>query len=194
MVDSTGEPVTCAKDGTVGRSRSRVLLCTAVAAVALGAVASEASAAKKKHSAPVVPTRGLAAQVLFERQVFKRVNQMRARKGLRKLRRSRTLARAARSHSKHQARINKMTHYGRRKEAFSTRLKRFGYPKFSRMSEVVGQRNTCETGDPQVLVKAWLRSPPHRVLLLDAKVRKMGVGVVSRKRCKQTFYTIDFGS
>lgn len=177
----------------MGRTRSHALICAFTAALTAGILAGDAAAAKK-HSAPVVPKTSLAAQVLFERQVFTEINRVRRSRGLKSLRRSRSLWRAARSHSTYQARIKRMTHHGRGGTRFSTRLVRFGYRKSARMSEVVGRRSACRRGDPKILVRAWLNSPPHRVLLLDAKVRNMGVGVVSTTQCRQTFYTADFGS
>jgi uncharacterized protein YkwD len=162
--------------------------------LAAGVLASDGAAAAKKHSTPVVPNTGTAPQVLFERQVFKEINRIRRTKGLKKLRQAKALRRAARWHSTYQARIKRLTHEGKGNMKFSTRLVRFGYKKSARMSEVVGTRNTCERKDPKVLVKAWMSSPAHRVLVLDRKVRYMGVGVVSTKKCRQTFYTVDFGS
>lgn len=178
----------------MGRTRSHALICACTAALGVGILASDAPAAAKRHSKPVVPKTGLAPQVLFEREVFTEINRVRRSKGLKALRRSNNLWRAARSHSTHQARIKQMTHYGKGNTKFSTRLMRFGYDKSARMSEVVGTRNTCERRDPKILVKAWLNSRPHRVLVLDRKVRNMGVGVVSTARCRQTYYTVDFGS
>jgi uncharacterized protein YkwD len=161
-------------------------------ALALG-VLTTGAAAGTTPSRPVVPKQGVAAQALFERQVFREINRTRHARGLGKLRRSKTLKRAARSHSTYQARIGRMTHYGKGRMKFSTRLARFGYRRSVRTSEVIGVRTACDRGDPKILVRAWLRSRPHRALLLDRRVRNMGVGVVSIKQCRRTYYTVDFG-
>jgi uncharacterized protein YkwD len=142
---------------------------------------------------PVVPKTGLAVQKGFEREVFIALNKVRRARGLRPLRGSRVLARSARAHSAYMARKRKLTHVGAGRLVFWQRFLRYGYRENTRMSEIIGRRNVCRRGDPRIIVRAWLRSPRHRVLMLDRKIRYMGTGVVSTARCRNTFYTSDFG-
>ena len=143
--------------------------------------------------APRVPKKGIAAQLVLERRVFAIVNRVRKARGKRPLARSLTLKRAARSHSAFQARRRTLTHDGPRGMRFDQRLARFGYPKRRRQSEIVGMSPGCTMREPAVIVRAWLNSPLHKKLMLDGRVRRMGVGAVSTARCTQTYFTIDFG-
>lgn len=171
----------------------RILAVGLATAVGLGALAAT-PALGQTWSKPRVPASGIAVQHSFERETLRQINVVRRARGLRPLRQARALRLSARRHTVWMARKRKLSHTGVRGSAFWQRIIAAGYPRNRRMSEVIGMRNVCLRGDPRIIVREWLRSPSHRVLVLDRKVRYMGVAVVSTAKCRQTYYTANFGS
>lgn len=155
---------------------------------------SEASAAVRAK--PVVPSATWRAQPSFELVIVDRINTLRRRAGLPALNPHLSLRRAARSHSKYLAvRVRDLEHEGPDGSPFWTRLVRAGYPRWSRMAENLGlATGRCKPDDPAGMVESWMASPPHRRNILDAEVRRIGVGVVSTRECALTVSTADFGS
>jgi uncharacterized protein YkwD len=52
-------------------------------------------------------------------------------------------------------------------------------------------------GTPRAIVKSWMHSPPHRQVLLDRRLRNVGIGLVwgspLNRRARAATYTADFG-
>jgi uncharacterized protein YkwD len=144
---------------------------------------------------PVVPLAAWRAQPSFELVIVDRVNAARRQAGLPVLNPNLSLRRAARSHSKYLAvSVRGLRHEGPDGSPFWTRLVRAGYPRWSRMAENLGLASGgCRADDPAGMVESWMASPPHRRNILDAKVRRIGVGVVSTRNCALTISTADFG-
>lgn len=146
---------------------------------------------------PIFPKkRKWVIQGSMERATLFHINRVRKARGLRPVRGSRKLRRPARAHSrflavKHNGRL---FHEDGRGRPFYVRLVAAGWPRNRRMSENLASITACRKKDPRIMVGQWLRSPGHRVNLLDPKVRYVGVGVISTRYCDVTVYTTDFGA
>ena len=106
--------------------------------------------------------------------IVRAMNAIRAQNGAPPLQVGRALTRAARSHSADMARRGYFDH-----GAFVQRLRRFGV-----RAPYVGENLAYSTGPmaAMAIVQMWIASPPHRQNLLDAKFRRIGVGVAGGSR------------
>jgi uncharacterized protein YkwD len=172
----------------LGVTRTLVLL-TLVLTVGLATICAiaEAASARALH---------LTAA---ERAVIRLVNESRAEHGLRPLKVSTPLCRAARAHSAEMLSRGFFSHLSYNGESQSARVARFGYALKGRTSwstgEVIGY-GTGTAGTPQAIVTAWLQSKPHRDVLLNPSVRDVGVGRASGVFCGSSgaaVYTLDLG-
>ncbi len=131
-----------------------------------------------------------AATPNFERQVLTLVNQHRRGMGLRPVRRSATLTRAARWKSKHMARYRYFEHSDPSGRSVFQRIADCGFKSRLALGENIaaGQRT------PQAVVRAWLNSPGHRRNIEYPSFRYIGVGAVHRSGSQYGWYwTQDFG-
>lgn len=90
------------------------------------------------------------------------------------------LTRAARRHAADMVERGYFAHTSPGGASPLDRLRRAGYatrPPF-RYGEVLAT-GTRHGATPAALVRAWLRSPPHRRILLDPRLRELGVGVAT---------------
>jgi uncharacterized protein YkwD len=129
--------------------------CTALL-IAIGIAAPAA------HAAPRHPTR-------VEAETVRLINQVRAHKGLKPVRLDLRLWRAARHHTSDMLRRRYFAH-GATTERLSRYVKGAG---------VVGETLAWGSGaysSPARTIESWLRSPPHRAVLLDPDFRFVGVG------------------
>jgi uncharacterized protein YkwD len=149
-------------------SASLALLCAA------GILATSA--------APAVPSSGLPQAHLagFRQSLLAQMNRQRARHGLRPLRSSRKLAKAARWQSRDMVAHGYFDHERRGGPSFARRIKRSGYPSGAR-SWSAGENLGLGEGvtSPQAIVSGWMRSRPHRTELLRKGYRHVGIGLVS---------------
>ncbi|MGW7553880.1 CAP domain-containing protein [Streptomyces rimosus] len=104
--------------------------------------------------------------------VIRLVNRERARAGCRPVRSHRTVTEAAQRHSGHMARDDSLSHRERGGSGPGNRLSAVGYD-WRRAGEDIarGQRGAAE------VVRDWVRSPEHRVVLTDCAFRHAGVGI-----------------
>jgi len=170
--------------------------CAAIAGALITspALAAERNVGAKTHAKPLVPKGKAGIQARFAKELGRELNQARRARKLAPLRGSKVLKRAARRHSMFMAQTSRLQHTGRGGSLFWQRFVRLGYSRNARMSEIIAKRNVCKPGDPTLIVKKWIASPPHRVLMFDRKIRYFGAGVASKSRCSLTFYTMAFGS
>lgn len=130
-------------------------------------------------------------------QVIDALNAQRAAYGVPLLTADRSLAAVARAHSAHMVNRRSFSHgnfKGRiRRSAWARR--RPAWTAGEALAWGIGRRGT-----PAEIVAAWMRSPPHRVIVLDPRYRVVGVGHVkgipvhrAGGRRGRT-YTADFGS
>jgi len=101
------------------------------------------------------------------------INTERARRGLRVLRPSRALSRTADRHTADILRSGTLDHSSRDGTVFSSRLR--AVASWSRLGEVLAWAPMRRTG-PKSVVRMWLKSPGHRVQLLNPSYRRIGVG------------------
>jgi len=101
-----------------------------------------------------------------ERAVIRAINRARHAHGLRGLRASRRLARAADAHTRSMLRSNFFSH-----GAFSSRLRR--YTRARHIGETIASTSRCSASR---VVGMWLNSPPHRAVLLSGGFRRVGIG------------------
>lgn len=149
-----------------------------LAALALALAAASASAAGPTSSVVVA-----------------QVNRVRAQHHLAAVRADAGLAHGARSHS-----VSMAHHYYFAHDSYD------GSPWFQRVVRSAGTPNVGEvlgwlTGvararEAVTVVRAWLRSPEHRVVLLAPRYRRIGVGRawVVRRGHRTAIYTADFAT
>jgi uncharacterized protein YkwD len=120
------------------------------------------------------------------RRVVAWVNAYRADAGLRPLRISLSVHRAAELHSRDQAAMGLMTHTGSDGSDAGQRIRRQGYA-WSTWGENVAY------GYPtaRAVVRAWMNSSGHRANILNASFRHVGVGV-QRGANGLLYWTLDF--
>jgi uncharacterized protein YkwD len=109
------------------------------------------------------------------------INEVRAQDGLRRLKASAALTRAAALKTQAIKRCRAFSHTpcGRR---FTTVFVEAGYPVDQRVIAENLAWGTGAAGAPGYTLRAWLRSPPHRRNLLDPRFRELGVHALALSR------------
>jgi uncharacterized protein YkwD len=129
------------------------------------------------------------------------LNNRRADHGMRALRLSSRLGKAARGHSADMARRGYFSHDSRSGGSFVERIRSAGYLGQAR-SWKVGENIAWGTGrlaTPGSIVTAWMHSPGHRANILNPAFRELGVGVTDGAPVRTAVssgatYTTDFGT
>lgn len=176
------------------RTKSRV----ALALIAMCAIAAVVSA--------VAGPAASAASVSLtqkERQVIRLVNAQRKAHGLAPLGAHGCLVRAARGHSRAMARVPFFSHVSPSGSTPSERCCSSGYSPQGGKRWCVGETIAWGTGplaSPAAIVRSWMKSPPHRSILLTTEYRDVGVGIArgtyhSRSVLLNnvTYFTLDVG-
>lgn len=114
----------------------------------------------------VVPGLASASPDTSSRAMIDQINQVRSHYGLRALRQSPSLTRSSRGFSR---RIIWTGRFGHR-----SRIQASG--RFSRLGEVLAM-HTGRRDKVRGTVRAWLRSPAHRAILLTRSMHLVGAGV-----------------
>lgn len=154
----------------------------AVAAVLVSIVAAAPAGARsdwlagKRTPAAKGNTGSVSA---LEAQVLADVNATRRQRGLRPLRFSGQLARAADFHSQDMARRGYFSHNSRDGSAFWRRVQRF-YPSTGYRSWIVGENLVWASPDLSAssALSMWMGSPPHRANLLNRQWREIGLAAI----------------
>ena len=107
-----------------------------------------------------------------ERKVIRFVNRIRARHGLRRLRASRRLARAASVHSGDMLARDFLSHASSDGTGMAQRVRR--YTRANWIGENIAALSGRATA--RRTVRMWMQSPPHRAVLMSASGRRIGVG------------------
>jgi uncharacterized protein YkwD len=107
-----------------------------------------------------------------ERRVIRIINRIRARHGLRRLRPSRSLSRAATAHSSDMLRRNFIGHASSDGTSMGRRVRRYTRARW------VGETIAWASGRATArgTVGMWMNSPPHRAVLLSGAPHRIGVG------------------
>jgi uncharacterized protein YkwD len=108
-----------------------------------------------------------------ERKVVRLVNRIRARHGLRRLKASRALARAANDHTGDILRSDVVSHSSSDGTPMATRVRRYtGADWVGENIATVSRRRSAA----RKVVRMWMSSPGHRAVLLSPSGRRIGVG------------------
>jgi uncharacterized protein YkwD len=142
------------------------------------------------HPAAAIAGPGLGGS---ERALIRQLNDERAQHGLAALRPSRALGRAADRHSRDMLRRDFFDHSSSDGTPFDRRVRR--YADARRVGETlaaVGRRR----GGAATVVGMWMRSPPHRAIVLGSGFRRIGVARRWGRLggLKQAVVTADFAS
>lgn len=153
---------------TVLRLSVSAALCAALLVLAAPAPAAQACANADARPGTIGPKR-------HARAVRCLLNAERSKRGVRGLRVSKKLSRAARGHARQMVRRDFFSHVSPSGSTLSKRLRRSRY-----RYRVAGENLAWATGrraTPRGLVNTMLRSGAHRRVLLSKRYRHVGVGV-----------------
>lgn len=136
-----------------------------------------------------------------ESALLKLINKERAKKGLHSVAAVDSLMKAARGHSADMAKHKYFSHNSYNGERFDARLVRYGYTRSGFSSWQAGEDLYCGNGaqaSPAAVVRAWMKSPAHRAVILCKSMRDIGLG---SSVCTSgylglpnvTFFTLDMG-
>ena len=125
------------------------------------------------------------------------INDARARHAAPRLRIDPRLERAARRHARDMVVRRYFSHTSPQGLSSSARIERTGWMR-GRRRWTIGENIAWRTGapDPRAIVRRWLRSRPHRHVLLDGRFRVVGIGIAEGTPFggRGHTYTADFGS
>jgi uncharacterized protein YkwD len=138
---------------------------------------------------PPPPPIAVAAHTGAEIAIVRQINRVRRQHGLRTLVVNRRLGRVARRHSSTMLRLDLLTHA-------PTLPARMAGAKRGRYGETLAWMPQGSRPRPARIVQLWLDSAGHRAVLLDGKLRRVGVGRVLGTMGPQRGYavTADFSS
>jgi uncharacterized protein YkwD len=125
-----------------------------------------------------------------ERAIVRKLDHQRAHFGLRALRSSRSLARAADGHSREMLSRNYFAHSSANGASFATRIHRFTHARM--VGETLAMLMGCRHHTAHQVVTMWMHSPPHRAIVLTRGLHR--VGIAMRKRHGVCMVTADFAS
>jgi uncharacterized protein YkwD len=125
----------------------------------------------------------------LERAIVRGINRQRARAGLRRMRPSRSLARAADFHTREMLAANYFAHSSRNGGSFATRIRRF--VRARTVGETLAWRSRCGRRAARQFVSMWMHSPPHRAILMSRSLHRVGIArrtgrLGSRRVCMVT--------
>jgi uncharacterized protein YkwD len=178
------------------RLAALAVLCGVTVAGALTGIASAHPAAAKVSGTSVRDQGVLADAIVVE------INHVRAQHGLARVVRSPQLAAAARQHSDEMTTMGYFAHTSRDGTALERRVKRY-FPATNYRLWSVAETLLWSSPriGPSAAVQAWLQSPEHRRILLDATWRQIGLSAVHDSSApgvygarEVTVITADFGT
>jgi uncharacterized protein YkwD len=128
------------------------------------------------------------------------VNAERAAGGLRALKLDRRLSGAAEAYSRDMVARHFFQHVSPSGERLAERVARTGWlrrrPRWA-LGETLGW-GTGSLATPTAMVPAWMRSPPHRAIVLRPEFRRVGIGIASGtpfgRPVEGATFTADFGT
>jgi uncharacterized protein YkwD len=140
----------------------RLLLPWLLAAMAIATAASPALASDGR---------------VYRHRLLVEINHVRAEHGLRALRTSRALHRAAQRHSSDMVSRDYFAHTSPTGSTLQHRILRSGFVYWGRWwaGETLAW-GTGSYGSPRATVRMWLQSPEHRAILLSSRYRLIGIG------------------
>src|SRR3954469_3328132 len=151
-----------------------------VAGVAAEALALAPAASASPACAGASATANHTTNHKLVRTTLCLLNAERRKRGLRKLRLSKRLSKAARKHSRDMVRRDYFSHTSLSGASFVDRIKRTGYLNGA-MGWMVGENLAWGAGSRSSaakIVRAWMHSPGHRHNILTRRFAHIGIGVV----------------
>ena len=181
----------------VGRRALLAMSVVLACFVAMSAVAPQPASGASGRGA--MSARRAAALRKNENILFSLINKARTKRGLKSLRLQNDLRKAARLHSRQMLVHDFFSHYSPSGRSYGARIARCGYGRSGYAAWKVGE--VIAWGDgiygvPQLVLRRWMDSSPHRAVILGRSWREMGVGLVKGKFCGLSgvyLYTVDFG-
>jgi uncharacterized protein YkwD len=176
-------------------AEARLLILFSGVLVALAALAGPGSAVVRER-------KPMAVMGSLEVSLLGKINAVRAGRGLARLRRHAQLAAAAAEHSEQMALRGFFAHRSPDGSSFAARVRRHYGPAGYRYWSV-GETLMWSSAPPapSAVVENWMRSPGHRLVLLDARWRELGISAVrvddapgSFGGLDATIVTADFGA
>ena len=125
---------------------------------------------------PAIAPSHASARPKLETGVVRQINNARAAHGLVAVKPSRKLAAAAGTHSGELLRTGRFSHIALDGSTVVQRLARVARGP---VGEVIAWNSRRSS---KAVVNQWLRSPPHRAVLLDWRFRRIGVGAARGQR------------
>ena len=122
------------------------------------------------------PPPAYVAASTAEIAVVREINRVRRTHHLRTVKLTAPLTRVARRHSSLMLKYNALSHSSFDGSSFSTRLQRAG--KRRSYGETLAWAPVGAGVNAKTLLRLWLRSAPHRAVLMNGKLRRVGVGRV----------------
>ena len=180
------------------RYSRRLATLAATAATLSLTVAAPASAgvtACSSSSATTPPTQRTVDQV--ERTVLCLVNRERTRRGLKKLRSDRRLAKAATRHSRDMVRRGYFEHVSPGGGTMQDRIKAAGWFRgngsFAFAENIAWGSGSLASA--KNIVESWMESSGHRHNILNGRYRQLGVGIAlgTPRELDGATYTTNFG-
>lgn len=137
-------------------------------------------------AAPTAPTVAVAApradkdgRSALQRAVVRSVNAARASRRLPPVRHQARLARAASVHSAEQLRSGRPSHRSPDGTSFKQRVRR--YSSAWKVGETIAWLARGKPIRARTIVRMWLASPSHRRVLMDRRLRRIGIGARSAR-------------
>lgn len=171
------------------------LAAAALATLAAAAPAQAGVTACSSSTAAAEPTPATVDQV--QRTVLCLVNRERTSRGLKRLRSSSKLAKAAAGHSRDMVRRSYFDHVSPSGGTMQDRIKPTGW--FSGARSFAFAENLAwgsgQLGSPKRIVEGWMNSAGHRRNILNRRYRELGVGVAvgTPENDDGATYTTNFG-
>ncbi|MBV6727927.1 CAP domain-containing protein [Nocardioides daeguensis] len=159
--------------------RSVLLPGAVLATVVLTMAPASSHPAPAPRPAPRIDTARVEVQLLD------RVNVVRRQAGCRRLRPKAGLHGAAAAHSAAMGATGTLSHQLPGEPVLRDRVAAAGFRNAARMGEVIARGPTSARS----ALDRWLDSPPHRAVLLDCRLRLVGLGVESVG--EQLWWTVD---
>jgi uncharacterized protein YkwD len=142
-----------------------------------------------------VPPNAYAASSQAEIAIVREINKVRRAHRLHTVKLTAPLAHVARRHSSLMLKHDALTHSSFDGSSFSTRLAH-GAGKRRQYGETLAWAPNGAKVTARVLLRLWMQSPPHRAVLMNGKLRRVGVGRVygSMGHQRGNAITADFSS
>lgn len=163
--------------------RSALFPLAVLATVLLTAVPASAHPASQPSATP--PPGGGPDTARIEVKLLAHVNVVRRHAGCRRLKARAGLHGSATAHSSAMAAQRSLSHQVAGEAELRDRLAAAGYRNAALMGEVIAMGPMSA----RQALQRWLDSPPHRALLLDCRMRLVGLGVQAVGG--QLWWTID---